>query len=311
MKAKRKILVALDGSEQSMRAVNYIGGAVPSEHTEVVLFHVETEVPESILDQNKDLAFDYQVLPIDIWTAHKRKKLSQFMEKARETLIQAGFSEKAVSIVKKIRQRGIARDILKKSREDFSAVVVGRTGISRVKDIILGSVTSKLVEKAHHLPVVVVLGTPKPGNILVSFDRSEGAMKAVNCIGSLLNVPGCRVELCHVIRSLFDSITDDGPVFMPEHEREWVEASTREILPVFENAKKRLDQAGFPNENVTHLTLIGRKSRAKGIVRQAGKDGYDTIVVGRRGLSAVAEFDIGRVSKKILNLANNMAVWIV
>lgn len=311
MQTKRNILVALDGSEQSMRTVKYIAGAIPPIHTEVVLFHVETEVPESILDQNKYLAFDYPVLPIDLWLTHKREKLSKFMEQAHETLIQAGFAQNAVSIVKQVRQRGIARDILKKSREDFNALVLGRTGISRLRDIILGSVTSKLVEKAHHLPVVVVLGEPKPGKILVAFDRSEGAMKGVDCIGLLLNVPGCRVELCHVIRSLFDTITDDSPVFLPEHEHEWIESSTREILPIFENAKKRLDQAGFLNENVTHLTLIGRKSRAKGIVNEAMKNGYDTIMVGRRGVSEVAEFDIGRVAKKILNLAKNTAAWIV
>jgi nucleotide-binding universal stress UspA family protein len=311
MKAKRKILVALDGSEQSMRAVQYICGAIPPAQTEVVLLHVDTEIPESILDRKKEMAFNYQVLPIDLWATHKRQKLSEFMEKARDILIGSGFSDKAVTIVKKTRRQGIARDILKKSRQDFSALIVGRTGISRVKDIILGSVTSKLVEKAYHLPVVVVLGAPKPGKVLVAFDGSEGAMKGIDCVGSLLNVPGCQVGLCHVIRSLFDSITDDGPVFLPEYEREWVEASTREILPIFENAQKRLHKAGFPDKSVTQLTLIGRKSRAKAIIREAVKGGYNTVVVGRRGHSEVSEFDIGRVPRKILNLANNMAVWIV
>lgn len=311
METKRKILVALDGSEQSMRAVKYISGAVPAKDTEAVLFHVETEVPESILDQSKSLAFDYQVIPIDLWMAHKREKLSKFMRKAQETLIRAGFSENAVSIVQQSRQQGVARDILKKSYEDFNALVVGRTGISRVRNVILGSVTSKLVEKAHHLPVVVVLGKPKPGKIMVAFDRSEGAMKGVDCVGLLLNIRGCRVELCHVIRSLFDTITDDGPFFLPEHEHEWIESSTRQMLPIFEDAKKKLNRAGFPNKNVTQLTLTGRKSRAKGIVSEAVNNGYDTIVVGRRGVSEVAEFDIGRVAKKILNLAKNTAVWIV
>ena len=39
--------------------------------------------------------------------------------------------------------------------------------------------------------------------------------------------------------------------------------------------------------------------------------GYGTIVVGRRGLSKVYEFFMGRVSDKVLHLAKDMAVWIV
>jgi hypothetical protein len=35
------------------------------------------------------------------------------------------------------------------------------------------------------------------------------------------------------------------------------------------------------------------------------------IVVGRRGLSRVEEFFMGRVSDKVLQLAKEMAVWVV
>lgn len=53
MKMNKKILLAIDGSEQFFTAVRYIS-RVFSKQTEVVLFHVEAEVPEAF----RDLAVD-------------------------------------------------------------------------------------------------------------------------------------------------------------------------------------------------------------------------------------------------------------
>ncbi|MGW8323578.1 MAG: universal stress protein, partial [Thermodesulfobacteriota bacterium] len=53
------------------------------------------------------------------------------------------------------------------------------------------------------------------------------------------------------------------------------------------------------------------ESRAGTIVDQARRGGYGTIVVGRKGVTKVEEFFMGRVSSKVLQLAKNMAVWVV
>ena len=52
-------------------------------------------------------------------------------------------------------------------------------------------------------------------------------------------------------------------------------------------------------------------SRAMDILREAQEGGYGTIVMGRRGLSKVREFLLGRVTNKVLQGAENFAVWIV
>jgi nucleotide-binding universal stress UspA family protein len=47
------------------------------------------------------------------------------------------------------------------------------------------------------------------------------------------------------------------------------------------------------------------------IVEEARARNFSTIVVGRRGLSRVEEFFIGRVSNKIVHMARDKAVWVV
>ncbi|MBE9535512.1 MAG: universal stress protein, partial [Proteobacteria bacterium] len=47
------------------------------------------------------------------------------------------------------------------------------------------------------------------------------------------------------------------------------------------------------------------------IIQYALKGEYGTIVVGRRGLSEVEEFPMGRVSNKIIHMSKELAVWVV
>jgi nucleotide-binding universal stress UspA family protein len=76
-------------------------------------------------------------------------------------------------------------------------------------------------------------------------------------------------------------------------------------------AENRLIQEGFPEGNVSTLILKGMTSRSDAIAKKASADGCGTIVVGRRGLTVVEEFIMGRVSRKVLSIADKMAVWIV
>ena len=52
-------------------------------------------------------------------------------------------------------------------------------------------------------------------------------------------------------------------------------------------AKRHLKKAGLSNEQITSEILTYQKSRATAIVTTATKYGYDTIVVGRRGLTDI------------------------
>jgi len=52
-------------------------------------------------------------------------------------------------------------------------------------------------------------------------------------------------------------------------------------------------------------------SRAAAIVQEAKQNGYGTIVVGRRGITEVAEFSMGRVTNKLTQLAKTQALCII
>jgi nucleotide-binding universal stress UspA family protein len=206
---------------------------------------------------------------------------------------------------------GIVRDILDESHQDYSALVVGRTGVSKIDEIRMGSVASKLVEVVGHIPIIVVGEKPESQKILIALDGSRSSMRAVNCVGALLDPAVCEIMLCHVVRPLSNQQLSTKELFKQKHEADWIAFNQRKILPAINKAKRHLVQAGFSEEHISSEILTYQKSRAAAIAKTASDGVYRTIVLGRRGLTSVREFNIGRVSRKILHFAFQPALWIV
>lgn len=69
-------------------------------------------------------------------------------------------------------------------------------------------------------------------------------------------------------------------------------------------------QDGLHADEIFTKFIGGVNSRTEVLFKEADQEGYDTIVVGRRGLSGGREFFTGRVSNKAIQLARKKAVWV-
>lgn len=310
MKNVMKVLVSIDGSDQSLAAVRYIGGVLKPEKTKIVLFHVDPAVPESFWDLEKSPEFRSKLAPVRAWAAQQKKSIEDTMKKAAKTLSNCGFPSDAVSVKIQTRKIGIARDILHEvDTGKYKMVVVGRTGISKFKDLVLGSVANKLIGNLIDIPLVVVGGKPNPNKFIIAFDSSKASMRSVSSVGAMLNNVESEIMICHVIRSIGIEKLTLSEIPFPEFD--WTETCVKKIEPAIEEAKRKLVSAGLDSANIYGKILTNKPSRAGGIIAEAKTGGFGTIVVGRRGLSAVEEFFIGRVSRKVLHMAKKMAVWVV
>jgi nucleotide-binding universal stress UspA family protein len=216
--------------------------------------------------------------------------------------LDQGFPEEKVSVKIVERKKGIARDIITESQRGYDAVVVGRLGKSQLKDLVWGNVADKLIGRLTHLPVCVVGGSPQDDKILVAMDTSEEAAKVLDFAGTMMDITDCEVTLFHVIRGLESWTADAG---------EKLQNAEKAATTLLEEAVGRLERAGLNRERISTKIRSGAASRAEAIVEEARNSGCGTIVMGRRGLSRVKEFFMGRVSKKVLQLAKWTAVWVV
>jgi len=301
-KYRRKILLAVDGSDQAFEAVRYVSQMFPPNRMEVALFHVTSKIPESFWDIEKNPVLKHQVATIHAWGFQQQKEMQEFMEKARQLFVDRGVPEGAVIVKSQERQAGIARDIMLEAQKNYDAVVVGRWGMSKLKDLVWGSIANKLIGHLAHPPLCVVGGTSPTGKALVAVDTSEHTTRTVDYVGTIMDGTDWEITLFHAIRGL------DYLLAEVSHELQQVE---KDVEAFFEEAISRLNNAGLNSDRISTKIATGMASRAKAIVEEAENGGYGTIVVGRKGLSRVEEFIMGRVSNKVVQLAKKMAVWVV
>ena len=208
-----KILVACDGSEHCLQIIRYISSVLDPQRFEVVLFHVFLRIPESFIDiEQKMPAYHYRIVSIEAWEKKQDMAIREFMEKAKRILLEAGFPDDAITIRIDARKIGIARDIAAESKNDYKALVVGRKGLSDLKDFMLGSVASNILGLVF-LPVWIVGDKTRPLKVLMCLDNSEGAMVALN---HLADVHGTSKN-CEI--TLFHEDVLDLPRFRGAHEK--------------------------------------------------------------------------------------------
>lgn len=316
----KKILVAVDGSEHSLEAVRYVSGVLHPERGQVVLFHVMTNVPESFWDIKSEQDYQYRIVDVRAWEDEQKRIIGEFMDRARLLLHQAGFSDESVVVKVQPRKVGVARDIVAESTNGYDAVVMGRKGLSELKDLIFGSITNKIIEQVAHLPVWVVGGPCRFRRILVGLDTSEGSLAAVDAVGSILeDTKGFEVVLFHAARALnLLGQVLGGQKKTTVHEGSLAERFKsvskqvgEQMARVFDDASMRLVKAGIEPVGIQHKILEGVTNRAGAIVEEAERSQCCTIVVGRRGITRIQELFLGRVSNKVMQLAKDRTIWVV
>ena len=311
----RNILIAIDASEHSFEAVRYVGRILPAERIRITLLHVLDPVPECFRDLELPPCFQHKVVGHNSWESQQKAIIRDFMARATSLLMDLGHPRESISVLTEEREMGIARDIARKAKAGFDALVVGRRGTSAIRDLILGSIAHKLVTHLTQTTVWVIGVRPDPTKILIGTDSSEGAGRALDYVWDIFGRAHPEILLLHVAREL-DFLQSGGErailsASSLELAREGLETAEVAMASFFDECIGRLEQRGADVSRIKTKIVQGVYSRALAIYGEAREEGYGTIVMGRRGLSRVEEFFMGRVSNKVLQMAGEMAVWIV
>lgn len=292
---KFKILLAYDGSELALDAARYVGMVFPPDKTEVVVFYVESKIPRSFWEMEKDLDFRFQTPEIRASMTERYRLVKNCIEKARDILEGQGFAPESIITRIHTKEQGIVRDIVQESRQGYDAVVVGRKGFSRLKDLLIGSVPIKLLGKIQSIPLIVVGGIPRHRNVLIAFDGTREVLEAVRRMSRLINSQGYKLLLCHASKTAADS--ESNPV---QKDNEF-----------FQQSVECLTSAGFSESQLTCELISSDGDLTENIVKRAQEGGYESILIGRRNLTFLKQFFHGRVGDKIFQAAGNQVVWVV
>ena len=151
-----KILVALDGSEHSTRALENAIGIAERFNGRLTLLHVySVTVPPVMMPEPSTLT--PSGVPV-VTPAEVSKIVDAAKEVGKRILADGGEKAKArgVAVETMLKEGNTVQEIVRAAREgDFNLIVMGVRGISKIRELLLGSVSDGVIKQAS-CPVLVV-----------------------------------------------------------------------------------------------------------------------------------------------------------
>jgi nucleotide-binding universal stress UspA family protein len=303
-----KLLVCIDGSDRSILTMNYLAGIAPLRQMKINLFNVFSQAPESFYDLRKDPAVGRAASQLNVWEISQRQLMQAHMDKCRQILVEAGFDPENIQIKIHRRRQGIARDILAEAQNGYTAVVLRRRGMSNLQGLIVGSVAYKLIHYLTFVPLIFAGRKPFNHRILIAVDGSAGALRAVDFIGRVLSGGQYQIGLLGVYREDWPIVNDDSDRKAGEQFKADALAGMGQALDA---AHRCLLNAGWADKLISTQVVTDSASRAGAIVDFANRQEFNTVVLGRKGISRVRKFALGRVGSKILHVGREHSLWVV
>ena len=152
-------------------------------------------------------------------------------------------------------------------------------------------------------------------NILVAFDDSDNAMRAVEFVSKSFTHDS-RITLLSILQDSIALCDMNSPELTPYFLTQQsafcaLEEKKKDIInEAMEKAKGTLVRSGFMEKNISLKVEKKKSGIARDIINEA-HSGFDLIVIGRRGLSGIMEFILGSVSQKVLQYAKDTSVMVV
>jgi nucleotide-binding universal stress UspA family protein len=306
-----KILLPVDGSKHSKRAVQfagYLGASMGKSLSGITLLHILTGGYLSRHMENVD--FRTKILTESevfrkIKETHVDQDIKPLLDEGEKLLRESGIES---AVERLIREGEASNEIIRAADEGkFSTIVMARRGLSTLKGLFLGSVTGKVVHAATRQTVYIVgqrilkdKKCPIP-RILIPVDGSSYSMRGVEhaaCLASAFTASLDSVTFLRVI----------NPALFAERLKEGIDPE-KEARTILDKAKEVFLKADIPENLLTNKVRIGTPSDE--ILREAEEGDYNLIIMGRKGRTALKDLILGGVSSSVLQRCQNPTVAIV
>jgi nucleotide-binding universal stress UspA family protein len=155
--------------------------------------------------------------------------------------------------------------------------------------------------------------------MLIAIDGSESSFRAVEYAATQYSgLADLQVTLLHVLPYPPAPLWDDGHIPTKEErvEREkaierWLAGQRVKSEPMFDKAISIMTRQGIPAGRIGKKMISDSIDVAGSIIEEMADGGYQTLILGRRGLSAIKKFLMGSVTAKVISHGAGMAVCVV
>lgn len=308
---EKRLLVAVDGSTYSNNTIHYLGTLFGPR--EEVKLHLLSIIPCGILPPGKEWMDERELLNSLPQEATKRmRSIKTYMKNATDKLGRLGIGPDRITTEIKLASGSISDDIINEARRGlFDSLVIGRRGITKLEELIIGSISEDIFKKCHDVPIWIIDGRVDSHKFLVPIDGSICSMMAADHLSHILQGDKhCDITLFHSSAMLASANSIEPSDFYDKWGRDWCEEHMGRPDSLFHAPKQILVESGIPAENIKWLHSSKGIEASRQIIRQALIDDFGTIVIGRRGGDAKKGFFRG-VSDRVVLMADRVAIWII
>jgi nucleotide-binding universal stress UspA family protein len=308
---EKKILVAVDGSSYSNNSVDYLGTLFGPQAE--VKFHLFSVVSCGSLPSGKEWMDELELLNILPPDAQKRLRSAKtYLKTATTRFCELGVNPERITSEVKLARQSVSHDIVFEARKGlFDALVIGRRGLTKLEELVMGSISEEILKNCHNVPVWIIDGKVNSRKFLVPIDGSFCAMMAVDHLAHILqDSKHCEITLFHSSAMLSSAGSFDPDDFYKQWGREWCEEHMGRPDSLFHAPKQLLLESGIPEDKIGWLHSSKGIEASRQILRQALIDDYGTIVIGRRGKNVKKGIFRG-VSNRVVLMGDQVAIWIV
>ncbi|MBC8208383.1 MAG: universal stress protein [Desulfobulbaceae bacterium] len=307
---KKKILIAVDCSIYSSQSLDYLTKIFAQEQD--VSFQIINCVTSGggVIESSADQADSL----IPECSNHGKNKGAghDYLIKAREKLIRRGIAPERITIESVVSGYNFGATIQLTAQKNLvDAILIGRRGLGYLSKVLMGSVSEKLVEDCHEIPIWLIDGEIEAKNILVPVDGTLPSMLAADHLAHIIEGRSdLRIYLFHCNRLMHKRITCEPKDFYDHWDQDWCDKHLSDGKCLFEGPTQLLVEAGIPKEQIITLPTVMDLEEAHAILAHARKHDCGTIVIGRRG-KGITKGILGGVSDRTAKHAQDVALWIV
>ena len=157
----KKILIAIDDSPNTFKAVEYVAQQFSGAgDLELGLVHVLPNLPAIFWDEGHILSEEEKKdrkKVVDKWIADRKARMEPVFKKAIDALTAKGIKPLQVKAKSLSDSTDVAASLLEEAKDGgYQTLVVGRRGGGSGKNLLIGSVTSRIIAQGSGVAVTIV-----------------------------------------------------------------------------------------------------------------------------------------------------------
>jgi nucleotide-binding universal stress UspA family protein len=286
----KKVLVPVDFSEPSKKAVNYGVSLALQFNARLILAHI---VPSPV-------GFVY-TFPTESFAFEKDQ--SEYAWSMLPTMVAPEYHER-VNLMTIVKVGAVKDELLAIIKnENIDLVVMGTNGRNAFERLLLGSVTERMLRKlpvpiwtVSHLDPTVELHSTEPvplRKILFATDLSDGSEVGMKISLELARRTGARLTVMHVLDPIPPYWGDMGTLVVTETEDRRQDALTRLRLSIRE----------IESQGVDLETMMTQGDPSREILRVADEEKMNLIVLNLEGKTLVERAVLGATAERVIRAA--------